>query len=270
MNRPKRNMHWKQWGMILSLMAAPCFAVRAADPAPKPEGLVGYWKLDEGSGATVYDSSGNQAQAEIVGNAKWESGESGPVLSFDGETSMVKIPDGKWNNGDPVTLMCWWKAEGMPEGKNNGWVFNHAATGVIPGSYSLNASGGFGGYGGSSDGPIDYEKLKSTGVSMFVQPDQWHFIAVVIDRKELRGYLDGRLADSKEIDGWPRVDGALTLGARELTEKNDNFFKGQIREMAVFNRALTAEEIAAIHAAYLKGQPLCSPAAGLKIQPARH
>ena len=218
MNIPKRNMHWKQWGMIVSLMAAPCFAVRAADPAPKPEGLVGYWKLNEGSGATVYDSSGNQAQAEIVGNAKWESGESGPVLSFDGETSMVKIPDGEWNSGDPMTLMCWWKTENQM-----GRVFDHKSTGVIPGSYALSASGGFSGYGTVViNDQSDWAKVKGTGVSMLLQPNEWHFIAVVIDRKELRGYLDGRLADSKEIDGWPRVEGGLTLGARELTEKNDN------------------------------------------------
>jgi cytidine deaminase len=53
----------------------------------------------------------------------------------------------------------------------------------------------------------------------------------------------------------------LSLGARNLTEKNDRYFKGTIREMAVFNRTLTAEEIAAIHAAYVKGQSLSAPAA---------
>jgi hypothetical protein len=261
----KSAFHSKQLGMILFLTLIACFTVRAAEPEPKPksnpEGLVGYWKLNEGSGTTVYDSSGNKEQGEIVGNAKWATDKSGPVLSFDGETSIVKIPDGKWNNGYPVTLMCWFKPERMPEGQNNGSVFNHVASGVIPGSYSLNASGGFNGYGGVSEGPIDYAKLKGTDLSMPVQPEEWHFIAVVIDRKELRGYLDGQLAVSKEIDAWPRVEGPLSLGARNLTEKNDRFFKGTIREMAVFNRTLTAEEIAAIHAAYVKGQSLSAPAA---------
>ena len=262
MNRTTRSMHWKKWGMILSMMAALCSAVRAADAAPKPEGLVGYWKLNEGSGAMVQDSSGNEAQGEIVGTAKWDSGQSGPVLSFDGETTMVKIPDGEWNNEDPVTLMCWVN----PERENNGRVFDHMASGVIVGSYSLTASGSFGGFGGEE---IDYANLKSKGVSMRLLPDEWNFVAIVIDRKELRGYLDGELANSIEIDGWPRVAGALTLGARQLTEKNDNFFKGQIREMAVFNRALTAEEIAAIYTAYSQGQSLCPPPAGLKSQPVR-
>jgi|694.fasta_scaffold61647_5 hypothetical protein len=265
-------MHSKQWCILVSLTLVACFTVRAAEPEPKPksnpEGLIGYWKLNEGSGTTVYDSSGNKEQGEIVGNAKWTEDKSGSVLSFDGETSMVKIPDGKWNNGYPVTLMCWFKSERMPEGQNNGRVFNHVASGVIPGSYSLNASGGFSGFGGPSEGPIDYAKLKGTDLSMPLKHEEWHFIAVVIDRKELRGYLDGQLAGSKEIDAWPRVEGPLTLGARNLTEKNDSFFKGQIREMAVFNRTLTAVEIAAIHAAYLKGQSLCTPAASPAATPA--
>ena len=267
MNRPKRNMHWKKWGMILSMMTVPCFAVRAADAAPKPEGLVGYWKLNEGSGAMVQDSSGNEAQGEIVGTVKWDSGQSGPVLNFDGETTMVKIPDGEWNNEAPMTLMCWWKSED----KSNGRVFDHKASGVIAGCYSLSASGHFGGYG--TPKPDESDEQASRGAMSLALPSiesgDWHFAVIVFDTKEIRGYLDGELADSKEIDGWPRVEGPLTLGARELTEKNDNFFKGHIREMAVFNRALNTEEIAAIYVAYSKGQSLCPPPAGLKSQPVR-
>ena len=259
-------MNWKQWGMLLSMMAAPCLAVRAADPASKPVGLVGYWKLNEGSGATVQDSSGNDAHGEIVGNTNWEPGESGPVLNFDGETTMVKIPDGAWNNEDPVTLMCWLN----PERENNGYVFNHMHGGHVPGCYSLSASGVFGGYGRvvSDEDVIDWTKV-GRRVSMPLVADEWNFVTIVIDSKEIRCYLEGMLVDSKESDGWPRVAGALTLGGRQLKDGNDNLFKGQIREMSVFDRALTAEEIAAIYDAYLKGQSLCPPPAGLKSQPVR-
>jgi len=266
MSRSKQIMRWEKLGMMLFLTLATCSTVRAAEPAkkpqPMPEGLVGYWKLNEGKNTIAFDSSGNGAHAEIVGDAKWESGESGPVLSFDGETSMVKIPDGGWNNGDPMTLMCWWNSE-----NKQGMVFQHCMTGVVAGCYSLSASGKFGGYG--TPKPDESDEQASKGEISLAMPSiesgDWHFAVIVFDTKEIRGYLDGELAASTPIDGWPRVGGALTLGARELTEKNDNFFKGQIREMAVFNRALTKEEIAAIHAAYLKGHPLYSPPAGQKI-----
>jgi hypothetical protein len=273
MNKPKRNMQWKQWCMILSMMAVPCLALRAADPAPQLKWLVGYWKLNEGSGTTVYDSSGNQAHGEIVGNANWESGESGPILSFDGETTMVKIPDGGWNNEDPLTLMCWWKPESMPEGqKFKGWVFNHRFEGRVPGNYMLAATGSFAGYGrvNSDEQPIDESKIPEVKISMSPLADEWNFATIVFDTNELKCYLDGQLVEKAEIEGWPKAAGFLSLGARYLGAKNDNYFKGQIREMAIFNRALTAEEIAAIHAAYLKGQSLSAPAAGPKIQPARH
>ena len=244
-----------------------------AGAAPsKPDGLVGYWKLDEGIGATAYDYSGGGAHGDIVGDAKWETGESGPVLRFDGKTGYVSIPDGHWNRPAPFTLLCWYKADEPMVGQ----VFNHVAGGVIPGAYGLGAGGGFGGFGKppEKDGKIDWNSFKGDGVSLPAKPEAWNFVAIVIDQTEMRGYLNGEPVEIKQPDGepaatvrkilgWPRVDGGLSLGARECA--HDNFYSGLIREMAVFDRALGAAEIAAIHGRCKDGQSLYLPAADLKI-----
>ncbi len=51
-----------------------------ADP-----GLVGWWRLDEGSGTTAYDSSGNGRHGTLLGNPQWVTGKIGGALEFDGQ-----------------------------------------------------------------------------------------------------------------------------------------------------------------------------------------
>jgi hypothetical protein len=176
--------------------------VMDANAAPsKPEGLVGYWKLDEGIGATAYDYSGGGAHGDILGDAKWETGESGPVLRFDGKTGYVSIPDGHWNRSAPFTLLCWYK----PDSSKVGQVFNHVAGGVIAGAYGMGAGGSFGGYGKppEKDGKIDWNGFKSDGVSLPAKSEEWNFVAIVIDQTEMRGYLNGEPVEIKQPDGEP-------------------------------------------------------------------
>jgi regulation of enolase protein 1 (concanavalin A-like superfamily) len=61
-------------------------------------GLVGFWKLDEGSGISVADSSGNNDTGTINGEVTWITGQAGygTALSFHGQglaISNVTIPD---------------------------------------------------------------------------------------------------------------------------------------------------------------------------------
>ncbi len=50
-------------------------AAKAADPD-----LAAYWKFDEGSGTTAYDSSGNGNDGVFVGDPKWVPGMFGSAL----------------------------------------------------------------------------------------------------------------------------------------------------------------------------------------------
>ena len=48
--------------------------------------LVGHWKMDEGSGAAVVDSSGTGNSGTLTGNPTWVTGKDGLALSVDGNT----------------------------------------------------------------------------------------------------------------------------------------------------------------------------------------
>ena len=58
------------------------------------EGLIGYWKFDEGTGDVANDSSGNKNDGKIVRSPEWVSGNFGKALKFDsGKTQKVEIAD---------------------------------------------------------------------------------------------------------------------------------------------------------------------------------
>ena len=85
----------------------------AADPT-----LVGWWKLDEGAGTTVADSSGRGHHGTFAeGTPVWVQGKYGTGLRFDG-ANKVEIPDhADFHLEDAVTMACWVKpeAEVQPE-----------------------------------------------------------------------------------------------------------------------------------------------------------
>jgi len=56
--------------------------------------LVGWWRLDEGSGTTAYDSSSNGNDARFEGSPAWvEDGKFGKALKFDGSSDYLAAPD---------------------------------------------------------------------------------------------------------------------------------------------------------------------------------
>ena len=67
---------------------------------------VGWWRLDDGSGTVIVDSSGNENQGEFVGNPVWVGGILGGALLMDGG-DYVQVPGAAAINPKSVTLMSW-------------------------------------------------------------------------------------------------------------------------------------------------------------------
>ena len=72
-------------------------------------GLVGWWKFDEGSGTVAYDSSGNGNNGNLTNGPTWTTGKVGGALSFDGENDYVDVPSIQSVNGGGVTFAVWIK-----------------------------------------------------------------------------------------------------------------------------------------------------------------
>ncbi|MDA1045864.1 MAG: HEAT repeat domain-containing protein [Verrucomicrobia bacterium] len=78
-----------------------------------------------------------------------------------------------------------------------------------------------------------------------VEPDSWHHVAMVRDGESIRVYLNGNPKpdiDGRLVRSYPKAHPQFFLGGR-----NDNFanLQGSLDEVALYDRALTPEEVSA-------------------------
>ena len=90
--------------------------------------LIGHWKFDEGSGATIEDSSGNGHHGDVKGIPEWGPGVDGfgEALNFTG-TVGAEIPSFDPTGGTGTFTLTFWSnwdgAAGIQHflTKSNGW-----------------------------------------------------------------------------------------------------------------------------------------------------
>jgi len=86
--------------------------VEAAAGAPRPSSdasLVGWWRLDEKTGATASDSTRNRNHGALRNGPAWAAGKLGGALQLDGADDHVRIPDSPSINtiGAQMTVAVW-------------------------------------------------------------------------------------------------------------------------------------------------------------------
>jgi|GEM_PF-1526118 len=100
-----------------------------------------------------------------------------------------------------------------------------------------------------SDGKVQAGFEESNGMNRFVtSPNRyndgnWHYAVVTYDGSVLRLYVDGQQVASLNINVNPDTNGnqPLTIGKNSL--QNNRYFIGDIDEVRVYNRALSAQEV---------------------------
>src|ERR1700743_1869815 len=102
----------KRLTFLAALLVTAALATSSALAASGPVGL---WKLDEGSGHTVADTSGNGNNGVLSGGVSWTSGVfGGSSLSFDG-SGQVKVADNDaLEPPTSVTVSAWFRAGSSP------------------------------------------------------------------------------------------------------------------------------------------------------------
>jgi hypothetical protein len=225
--------------------------------APRTAGadIVGWWKFEEGKGNTVVDSSGKGHDGAISGaNYGWLPGDEkrGSAINFnDGERVLCK-PSEALDLKDVITIAAWVRARRIDD--MDGILVR--GTKKLVYALQLMASGQLrfvaNGWGRPPGG-----EGKCTHLSQgMISRDSWHHVAVTYDSTHLRFYIDGKL-DPSELEvhfRFARVSEQLALGC-DLPGGID-YLDGSLTDVRIYNRALSADEIAAIHA----GKPLTSEA----------
>ena len=216
--------------------------VEGADPS-----LVGWWRFEEGSGTTAYDSSGNGLDGTLVGGATWTEGRNGGGIELDGTSGYVSIPDFELTT-DTITFVTWvngWKgADWAPlissrEVGQCEMIFSNDDTLRYVWNNDSSATWGWTG------GPV-------------IPQDTWTMLAVTIDPDKAVAYVytdDGGLTQSTNaIAHIEETVGALQIGY----SYDPRYVRGIIDEAAVFNRALTEQEIMGLVLGLGEGYPYSS------------
>jgi hypothetical protein len=201
-------------------------------------GLVAAWGFDEGSGDTVEDLSG-QGHDGVISNAEWTTaGRFGGALSFNGEDSWVTVADAPdLHLAVGMTLEAWVRPttiDGFESVvlKERGHSLSYALYAHDPDRRPFAPSGAI----NVGSGP----DISANGTSQ-VQLGLWTHLAATYDGAALRIYVNGVLAGSQAAEGEiENTDDALRFGGNVVGE----FFSGLIDEIRIYNRALTAHEIA--------------------------
>jgi len=210
-------------------------------------GLVGWWKMDEGSGSTAYDSS------KKINNGAWSG--SGTHYSSDAK---VGIYTGQFNGTSDyvncgtnanlrptsaMSLIAWLKLDTTSgirtiastyEAGGYGLSFNEAA---YPGKLLFSAYIG---------GAYRYAVTNDT----FSDTTNWHFLAGTYDGSRIRLYLDGILQNTgTDITGsiqYPIMP-LLVAANPGAGGASASYFDGFVDDVRIYNRALSADEILALY-----------------------
>jgi Concanavalin A-like lectin/glucanases superfamily len=222
-------------------------AALAASPALAASGPVGIWKLDEGSGTTVSDSSGNGNNGVISGNVSWVPGVSDSNgLGFSG-AGEVKVND---NNAlepaSAVTVSAWFRNDGSPGAFR--YIVAKGANGCVAASYGL--------YTGPNGG-LQFYVSKGRGSTFARSPDagptvwdsQWHLAVGTYDGSTIRLYIDGHQVGSGTT--WNGSLEYLLPSSNDFYIGNypgcsDHNFIGDIDDVMVWGRALGVSDIQAL------------------------
>lgn len=212
-----------------------------------PDGLVLYYPFDTDQGATVADASGYH-RTGTVHRATWTpSGARGGAMRFDGTNHFITASDAGLPAGNAArTFALWIRLDRIYENDSTEY-FSYGTR-----SFNQLASLGFdwrnnrdqfnfSQWGGVF---LSAQKMDQTGV--------WYHVVYTYDGAgQHRFYINGQASNGlNELRGGLNtvLGGTLQLGGHPMNASSLGPDPGYLDEVMIFNRALSADEAAALHA----------------------
>jgi hypothetical protein len=201
---------------------------------PTNPGLVAAYGMNEASGTTVGDSSG-QHNTGAARDTTWAAGKHGLALSFNGSSSWVTVPHApSLRLTNALTLSAWvrpstvddlWRAVLMKERSTGGGYGLYASTEYSAPAGWLETTVEGGGLTGDDPLPLN----------------QWSHLATTYDGSTFRVYLNGTQVAQAAMTGDVLDDGgSLRIGGNSFWGE---FYSGLIDEVRIYNRVQTAAQI---------------------------
>ncbi len=247
-------------GLLLASLLLFALSVPAQNYIPSPEGLIGWWPGDGGANdiaSTNNGTLGGGATADAAGVV-------GQAFHFDGTYGYVAIPDAPALHPTNLTIEAWVRCDLLDTPSDNSYpgqqyvIFHQNAQTVNFEGFDL-AKDRRPQYVGTND-TWSFEMTSVSGENVylesttFVQTNVWYHIAGVRGSNYIQLYVNGKLEAQTSVD-FPVGYGNYPLYFGSTGQSYyDHKFGGAIDEVALYNRALSAGEIAAIYAAGHEGK----------------
>lgn len=226
-------------------LCKPCFT--------PPSGMVSWWTGDGNANDIIGVNDGT-----MMNGAAFAAGKISQAFSFDGDDDFVRIdsPVSIPVGNSPRTIGAWIKSTGQTSGNRYQGVVGYGTTNAGQAFYLERG----GNSGGPDNNKLYYMNLATGGRGTTEMVfGEWYHIDYVYDGSTSRIYLNGQLegaVSDPAVNTVMNAEGFMIGTVPTLDGWHANF-RGLIDEPMVFNRALTAEEIAAIHGAGSAG--VCIP-----------
>jgi hypothetical protein len=211
-------------------------------------GMVSYWKFDDGSGTTAYDLFGDN-HGTVYG-AQWTSGQVEGALTFDGVGDYVDIPDTvKKYLETSYTFSVWIKPK---------TIFGvHSIAAYRRSTYDIGYQVLLQLQHNNSDVQFIVGSLGNNAIASYpdaLTTNTWYHVAGIRKENVLNVYINGvsGIPDSQTF-GKISPDNFKIGAIHCCSQVIQSFFDGTIDEVAIYDRALSAEEIQQLYENGLAG-----------------
>ncbi|MHC4582027.1 MAG: LamG domain-containing protein, partial [Planctomycetota bacterium] len=211
-------------GDVWSFTTRPAIAI--VDP-----NLIGWWKLDEGSGTVALDWSGHENHATLVDGPQWVEGYFGGALEFSGTNYATMDPVADDIKDDDITLSGWVKttdAHGLWLSCNTGGRGNVALWSIDNGQATM--------YDGSESA---YEGYSNTVVS----DGEWHMLTYVRSGPTGYIYVDGIMENTHAAGYSFSATDLWSLAMEWDSGGASDFLVGIVDDVRIYDTAMTADGV---------------------------
>jgi prepilin-type N-terminal cleavage/methylation domain-containing protein len=206
--------------------------------------LVGYWTLDEGTGSVAYDYSGNNATGSWNGaqagtNGYYSSGHNQLWAGAFASTSTLTVVTSTWPASlDPSGI---WSV--------SLWSYTGIGQNTYPGLWGVGPSGNYTLYYTNSSGNACIWWVTACIGSSSIPVDfgAWDMWVVTRNGTTFSVFKNGSLMSVGTKSGTTGLT-TFYIGSQGISNNNGQYFNGLIDDVRVYNRALTAAQIAAMYA----------------------
>jgi len=205
--------------------------------------LIAWWKFDQVEGKTVLDSSGNNLNGKLLGDANIVSDpERGTVLSLDGSGDYVDFGNNSaFNIFGSITVTVWIKARAFDEP----WqaIINKGDS-----SWRLQRYEGKGSIEFACTGlNVTGTKWGNVWGTVGVNDGKWHHIAGIYNGTKIHLYVDGMLDKSLDASGFTNTN-EFSVMVGENPEQRGRYWNGLIDDVRIYSYALSENEVKEVYA----------------------